>query len=118
MTPDAGLAAAVEGFSRTFGIGVTLEPGGDGAASPPSAGYVGPPDRLRPLADRLWLPEAALPEDLFPAARAACSSNGSVFCLPLRLDPPLLSYRSDLLDDRREQARFPDLDGRDLVIPA
>jgi ABC-type glycerol-3-phosphate transport system substrate-binding protein len=118
MTPDDGLAAAVEGFSRTFGIGVTIEPGGNGAASLPPAGYVGPSDLLRPLADRLWLPEAALPEDLFPAARAACSHEGRDFCLPLRLDPPLLSYRSDLLDDRREQAGFRDLNGRDLVIPA
>lgn len=109
---DPGLAAALHGFEASSEATVVAGP--EGAAP---AAWVGLADTLPAGAESWSRPvEASLPE--FDPRLASLFLKGRWPGIPLRLDFPLLYYRSDLLGDRREQSWFAEATGRELAVPA
>jgi ABC-type glycerol-3-phosphate transport system substrate-binding protein len=109
---DPGVTRALKVFTANTGVAVAAasEPGG-GDARLDSAGALAAGDPrgwgafgLEPTAVDAWL-EVALP----PPDRRAF--------VPLRVDFPVLYYRADLLEDRREQRWFQEATGRELAAP-
>lgn len=75
-----------------------------------------PPEFLAGRSDSLLSLDELVPEDLFPAA--APPRRQPPTALTVRLDPRLLYYRTELLEDRREREAFAAINRRELAVPA